>query len=393
MDYNFDEIIPREGTDSVKWDMVPTNNLLAMWVADMDFKTAPAILEALNKRVDHGILGYTLTSASFFDAIVSWWKKKHNYKISNEWIIPVPGILPAISAIIRSTTIKGDNILLLTPIYDHFFSSINNCDRNALESELIYRDGNYSIDFEDFEEKAADPKTKLMLLCNPHNPTGRVWTKDELIQIGDICAKHDVLVVSDEIHADLVYDGFQHTPFASLGTDYSLNCFTCCSPSKPFNLAGVQVAYVFTENEKLLKGVQDILELQETAFLNGFAGSALVAAYTEGEDWLENLKIYVYENYIYLNEFLSKNLPSLKVTPLEATYLVWIDIKELKISSQTFSENLKDAQGLWLNAGTMYGKAGEGFLRMNIGCPRALLKEGLERLKQYIENQAADLNQ
>ncbi len=390
MNYNFDEITPREGTDSVKWDMVPADNLLAMWVADMDFKTAPVILDVLKKRVEHGILGYTLTSADFLDAIVSWWKRKHNFSIQNDWIIPAPGIVPAISGIIRSTTKEGDSILLMTPIYDHFFSSITNCHRKVLESELIYDDGQYSIDFADFENKAADPNTKLMLLCSPHNPIGRVWTKDELIRIGDICAKHHVVVVSDEIHADLVHEGFRHTPFASLGREYSLNSFTCCSPSKPFNLAGVQIGYVFSQNKELLSKLKETFDIQETAFLNGFAGIALVAAYTEGEEWLKQLKTYVYHNYIYLKDFLSENLPNLKVTPLEATYLVWIDIKELNVASQTFSDDLRDEQGLWLNAGTMYGKAGEGFLRINIGCPRALLKDGLERLRQYIENSTSN---
>ncbi len=386
MKYNFDEIVPREGSSSVKWDMVKTNKLLAMWVADMDFKTAPEILNAIKERVAHGVFGYTFTSSQFYDAIVSWWSRRHNLKIQDDWIVPVPGIIPALSAIIRSTTAQSDNILLLTPIYDHFFSSIKNCSRNTLESELIYQNGYYSINFADLEKKAADPKTKLLLLCNPHNPIGRVWTKAELIQIGNICAKHNVVVVSDEIHADLVHSKFRHTPYVSLGSAYSLNSFTCSSPSKPFNLAGVQVGYVFSENEKLRSGLKEIFNVQETVFLNFLSGPALIAAYTQGEDWLEQLKTYIYNNYVFLSEFISKNIPQIKVTPLEATYLVWLDIQELKIPSKKFSEDLRDAEGLWLNAGTMYGKAGEGFSRINIGCPRVLLKDGLERLKNYVEN-------
>ena len=227
MKYNFDDIVPREGSSSVKWDMVKTNKLLAMWVADMDFKTAPAILNVLQERVAHGVFGYTFTSPEFYEAIVNWWSRRHNLKIQSDWIIPVSGIIPALSGIIRSTTAQSDNILLLTPIYDHFFSSIRNCSRNPIESELIYQDGYYTINFPDLEKKAADPKTKLLLLCNPHNPVGRVWTEAELIQIGNVCAKNNVVVVSDEIHSDLVHSKFRHTPFASLGSAFSLNSFTC----------------------------------------------------------------------------------------------------------------------------------------------------------------------
>jgi len=380
----FDTTPPRRGTHSVKWDMAGDENLLPMWVADMDFKTAPAILEAIQKRVAHGVFGYTLTPDDFFDAIIAWWSRRHQVQLQREWILPVAGILPALSAIIRAFSEKGDQVLLLTPVYDHFFATIRNCGLGVIESPLKYQSVSYAIDFDDFEKKAAHPATKFVLLSNPHNPTGRVWTREELSRIAAICLRHGVLVVSDEIHADLVHHPFRHCPFAALGEAYAKNVVTCCSPSKSFNLAGIQVGYLFSENEKIRQSVEAVLQMQDTVFLNVFAAPALVAAYRESEGWLELLKDYIYQNYLFLKNYMALHLPSIQVTPLEATYLVWLDIRSVNMPCAEFTAALHAEQQLWLNPGTMYGETGEGFLRMNIGCPRPMLEDGLERLRLFV---------
>lgn len=386
MYFNFNEITERKGTHSVKWDMNNEEGFLPMWVADMDFKAAPPIVQAIEKRVTHGVFGYTLTSLEFYEAIISWWHRRYDLLIQQEWILPVPGVLPSLSAIVRAVTEPGDKVLLLTPVYDHFFASIQNCGREVVECPLQYEDGNYSLNPELLTIEAAKPEAKLLLLSNPHNPVGRVWTKEELQLIGDICLTNGITVVSDEIHADLVFAPYKHTPFASLGGEYSHNLITCASPSKPFNLAAVQVAYLFTENAVLRNALHQLFTMQETVFLNAFAGEALIAAYNYSEEWLEELKTYLYENYLYTTAFIQKEMPQIKVTPLEATYLLWLDVSVLDMPSAVISKKLLTEEGLRINAGTMYGKAGEGFIRMNIGCPRQLLLQGLEKLKNVVNN-------
>ncbi len=387
MDYNFDEIIPRRNTHSIKWDADGDDNLLPMWVADMDFKTAPEIIEALHQRVDHGIFGYSLTPPEFYAAIGSWWKKRHGITVKANSIIPTTGIIPALIGIVHTYCQTGDKVLVLIPVYDHFFSCIRNADCEPLESNLIYQNGNYSIDFEDLERKASDPKTKLIMLSNPHNPAGRVWTEDELKQIGDVCIKHDVKIISDEIHSDLIHPGFKHVPFTSLGEKYSQNSITCCSPSKTFNLAGLQVGYVFSANPDIKDKVEKAFHKQEMFLVSPFASTALIAAYTHGEEWLEALQNYLHENFRFLSNFISKELPKVHVTPLQGTYLVWLDLSAYSIESASFCKKLLEEQQLWLNSGYLYGKAGNGFVRMNIACPRALLKEGVERLRVQLISQ------
>ncbi|MGN6214923.1 MalY/PatB family protein [Parafilimonas sp.] len=384
MNYNFDELIPRNNTNSVKWDLSTSENVLPMWVADMDFKTAPPILEALNKRVQHGIFGYTVTPPAFYEAILYWWQTRHHFQLEKDWIIPVPGIIPALSVIIRAFAKPGNKIIVQSPVYNHFFISINNCGCEALCNNLIYENGEYKIDFNDLEQKAADPAAKLLLLCNPHNPVGRVWGKDDLLQINTICRKHNVLVVSDEIHSDLVYDGFTHTPFASVNEAALMHSITCASPSKTFNLAGIQVAYMIVANATIRKQLEAVLNEQDTTFLNVFASETLIAAYSYGEGWLRQLKQYLYANYEYLVAFIRKELPQLKVLPLQATYLVWIDCTALHQSSETIAEILLNKHQLWVNAGTMYGASGEGFIRLNIATPKVLLEEGLNKLKAFV---------
>jgi cysteine-S-conjugate beta-lyase len=382
MTFNFDEIVDRNNTSSIKWSAAPSQDILPMWVADMDFKTAPAVIEALQSRVAHGVFGYTQTPPEFYSAIINWWKRWHGFTLEKDWILPASGVIPALSAAVRALTKKGDRVLLQPPVYNHFYITLQNCGCGIVENNLVYSDGNYTIDFDDLENKAADPGVKLLIISNPHNPAGRVWTKEELQRIGDICLKNDVIVISDEIHSDLVISGFTHVPFASLGKSYSANSITLSSPTKTFNLAGLQVGYLFTENKEFKQAIQKILTLQEMELLSPFAITTLIAAYNEGEAWLEALKSYLHDNYLFLKDYIATHFPEVTVTPLQATYLVWLDCSALKKSSEEISEQLLKEHKLWINPGTMYGHVGEGFLRVNIACPRKLLNEGLDRLLQ-----------
>ncbi|MGV3761517.1 MalY/PatB family protein [Parapedobacter sp.] len=383
MDNHFDEYIDRKGTDSIKWDAA-ASNVLPMWIADMDFKTAPAIQAALEKRVAHGVFGYTLTPDRFFEAIIGWWQKRHGYTLQKDWIRSVTGVIPALSAIIRALTAVGDKVLVQPPVYNHFYIAIAHCDRQVIENNLRFTDGHYRIDFEDLEAKAADPAVKLMLLCSPHNPVGRVWAISELQRIGEICGKHSVVVLSDEIHSDLVYPGRKHTPFASLNGIDGLRSVTVSSPSKTFNLAGLQVGYLFSEHNDLMTQIQQVLAAQEMELLSPFAIEALIAAYEEGEEWLESLLTYLKGNFTYLTDFCAKHLPQIEVMQLQATYLAWLDCQAIFSSSADFSNKLVQQEKVWLNPGTLYGDAGEGFLRMNIACPRPLLEEALARLAKGV---------
>jgi cystathionine beta-lyase len=380
MKYNFDEIISRKDSGSIKWDEAPFGEVLPMWIADMDFKSAPEILKALQKRADHGIFGYTAIPEAFYAAIMKWWKKRYGFTVEKEWLVPVSGVIPALSAAIQSLSKTGDKVIIQSPVYNHFYSSIENSGRIAIENNLLYNNGEYTIDFEDLAQKAADPKVKLLIISNPHNPVGRVWKKEELQAVGDICLQHNVVIISDEIHADLVFEGHIHIPFASLGEKYSLNSVTLSSPTKSFNLAGLQVGYFFTENEQFRKAIQSSFQLMGIELLNIFGITALIAAYEESEQWLDALKEYLQDNYIYLTEFLNLNLPQIKVTPLEATYLVWLDCTAFGKTADELSHILLGEQKLWINSGTMYGASGEGFLRINLATPRVLLQIGLERL-------------
>lgn len=381
MEYNFDELIDRTNTGSVKWSKP---HVLPMWVADMDFKTVPEVTQALVNRASHGVFGYSETPASFYNAITSWWKKRHALQVENDWIVATPGVMPALAAAVEALTSEGDKIMVQPPVYNHFFMTVKQSHCELVENNLLYDNGNYQIDFVDLETKAADPAVKLLLFSNPHNPAGRVWSKEELKRLGEICIRHNVVVLSDEIHSDLVYDDFKHIPFASLGEAYAQNSITFSSPSKTFNLAGLQVAYFFTENESFRGMVKEILTKWEMTMLNIFAIDSLIVAYEKGEQWLESLKKYLYENYQYLRDFCQAKLPQLSVIPLQSTYLVWLDCTSLGIPSATITDRLLEHEQLWLNPGIKFGQAGNQFLRINIACPRSLLEEGLKRLeKEY----------
>ena len=382
--HNFDEIIPRRNTNCYKWDLATSDDVLPMWVADMDFRTAPAIVDALIRRAQHGIFGYVKPPAAYYDAVIGWSERRHRFPIQKEWILYTTGVVPALSAIIKALTIPGDQVIVQTPVYNCFFSSIRNNGCEIATNELIYKDGVYRIDFDDLEKKASDQKTKLLLLCSPHNPAGRVWTKDELCQIGEICLRNQVIVVSDEIHSDLVYSGYQHIPFATISEAFLQQSVTCTAPSKTFNLAGLQAATIIAQDKETRKKINKALNVNEVCELNAFAVEAVIAAYNEGDDWLEELKIYLYDNYLYLKQFVETELPFVKILPLEATYLVWMDFSTLGLSSSEIAKNLMEKEHLQVNDGTMYGANGEGFIRLNIACPRALLEKGLVKIRnQY----------
>lgn len=385
MKYDFDEIISRRNSNSYKWDAVMEEGVLPMWVADMDFRTAPAVVEVLRKRMDHGIFGYTKVPPVYYDAIINWFTRRHGWQIDRDWIIYTSGVVPALSAIIKALTVPGDRVLVQTPVYNCFFSSIRNNGCEIVANPLVYTNGTYRIDFDDLAGKATDPKVKLLLLCNPHNPVGRVWTQAELMCIGEICLRNDVLVVADEIHCELVYSGHTYIPFASISDDFRNRSVTCTSPSKAFNLAGLQIANIFAADESVRVKIDKAINLNEVCDVNPFGVEALVAAYNDGEEWLEELKCYLSDNYLYMRTFFNKYLPQFPVVKLEGTYLVWVDCSVLNRSSKEIAEILLKAEKLWINEGSMYGEAGEGFIRINIACPRQILIDGLNRLKRGLK--------
>ncbi|MDR2763867.1 MAG: pyridoxal phosphate-dependent aminotransferase [Tannerella sp.] len=378
----FDEIIPRRNSHSCKWDSADDSDVLPMWVADMDFRTARPVMDALEKRVRHGIFGYTKIPAACFDAVTGWFARRHNFHLQRDWILFTTGVVPALSAVIKALTCPGDKVIVQPPVYNCFFSSIRNDQCETVSNDLIYRNGTYTVDFADLESKASDPQAKLLLLCNPHNPAGRVWSKEELSRIGDICLRNRVTVVSDEIHCDLVYPGHTHLPFASLSEDFLYSSVTCTSPGKTFNLAGIQVANIIAADETKRKQIDKALNINEVCEINVFAVEALMAAYNEGEAWLEALKRYLYDNYTCFKDCFAKYFPKLPVLPLEATYLVWVDCSQLGLSSAQIAKMLLEKEKLWVNEGTIYGRAGEGFVRFNIACPEKRLMEGLERFRR-----------
>lgn len=385
MKYDFDKITQRRGTNSYKWDSTDDKEVLPMWVADMDFPTAPCIINALEKRVEHGLFGYTRVPEEYYDAVISWFSRRHHWKPKREWFIYTSGVVPALSAVIKALTNVGDKVLTLTPVYNCFFSSIRNNGCELDSCALRYENNTFSIDYEDLERRAADPKTTLMLLCNPHNPSGRMWTREELRRIGDICIKNNVVVVADEIHCELVHPGFTYTPFASVSEEFQKHSVTCVAPSKAFNIAGLQIANIIVENDKWRQRIDKAININEVCDVNPFGVIATIAAYNEGEEWLNQLLQYIHGNYLFFKDYCEEHLPQLPVAPLEGTYLAWMDCRSLGIPSEELEEELMKEAKLWLNAGSMYGKEGEGFMRWNLACPRQLVKEGLERFSQFVD--------
>lgn len=384
MKYDFDEVISRRGTLSYKWDSATDAEVLPLWVADMDFRTSPAIIEALQRRVAHGIFGYTRVPDAYYQAVTNWFARRHGWNIQREWMIYTSGVVPAVSAVIKALTVPGDKVLVQTPVYNCFFSSIRNNGCTLAASPLLRVGNTWQMDFEDLERKASDPDVKVFLLCNPHNPVGRVWTREELLKAGEICSRHGVTVVSDEIHCELVYPGHAYTPFASISGDFSARAIVCISPSKAFNIAGLQIANIVVPDEEVRRKIDKAININEVCDVNPFGVTATIAAYTEGEEWLNQLLVYLQANYKWMQDYCRTHLPDFPISDLEGTYLVWMDCSILHKTSDVLEQELLDESKLWLNAGTMYGAEGEGFMRWNIACPRSVLAEGLERFRSYV---------
>ena len=381
--YDFDQLLNRRGSHSVKWDEPEQEGVIPMWVADMDFMAAPAIQEALRKRVEHGVFGYTLVPDAYYDAIVNWFGRYHHWTIDRQDIIYTTGVVPAISCAIQALTMGGENVLIQTPVYNCFFSSIRNSGSNIVENPLKRQGNTYVIDFDDFERKCADEKTTAFLLCNPHNPAGRVWTKEELTRMNDICMRHHVRVISDEIHCELVMPGYTFTPFASISEACRDNSVTLNSPSKSFNIAGLQIANIICHDPAMRRRINRQVNINEVCDVNPFGVEALMAAYNDSRDWLVALNDYLWENYQALCGFCEEQLPQWKVLKLEGTYLPWVDITATGITSDALADLLLREAKVMVNSGTMYGaQTGEGYIRLNIACPRARMLEGLERIKK-----------
>jgi cystathionine beta-lyase len=378
--YNFDEIVDRRRSNSYKWDEPQEEGILPMWVADMDFKAAPAIIDALKNVVERGVFGYTYVPNEYYEAIIKWFDKYHNWKIQKDSIIYTSGVVPAVSAIIKGLTHPGDAVVVQPPVYNCFFSSIRNNGCEIIENSLIYEDNTYRINFEELDSLTSLDKVKILLLCNPHNPAGRAWTQSELLRIGEICLKNNVVVVSDEIHCELVYAPYKYTPYASIGDKFAQQSISCVSPTKAFNIAGLQIANIVTDNIDFRKKIDRAINDNEVCDVNPFGVVALIAAYNESASWLKELVEYLKGNYEHLKNVFSLELPMYNVIKLEATYLAWIDCSVTQLKSQDIAELLLDKAKVMINPGIMYGKDGDDFIRINLACPRSVLNEALQRI-------------
>ena len=385
--FDFDRPVSRLGSDSVKWDAFEAD-ALPMWVADMDFTAAPCILDALQRRLDHGVFGYEKLPQAYFDTITSWFGRRHGWTgFGREQIIPTTGVIAAYSACIKALTSPGDRVIVMTPVYNCFEPVVRNNKCLPSCSPLLYRDGRYTIDFEDLERRAADPQTSCLLLCNPHNPVGRVWTREELLRIGDICLRHDLSVISDEIHCELTYPGHDYTPWGTLPEAIVRRSASCISPTKSFNIAGIQIANIVATDPELYRRIDRAINENECCDVNVFGATALVAAYNGGEGWLDELRAYLLGNAAAVREFFAAERPGLPILPLEGTYLLWIDCRGAMAPgeapegfSDRFSAHLRFRHKLIVSSGTLYGVDGEGFIRFNIAAPRASVLDGCRRL-------------
>lgn len=388
MSFDFDAVIDRRGTASLKWDVA--ENELPMWVADMDFPTAPAIRRVIEERAKNGVFGYEVTPDAWYDAYIDWWRDRHGLTIRRESLMFCTGVIPAVSSTIRKLTTAGENVVIQTPVYNIFFNSIQNNGRNILENPLAYDGEQYAIDWEDLEQKLSDPQTTLLLLCNPQNPVGKIWTKEELARIGELCKRYHVIVLSDEIHCDLTAPGKEYVPFAAASEVCRNLSVTCIAPTKTFNLAGIQTAAVFAENPVLRHKVWRALNTDEVAEGNVFSTVAAIAAFTQGSEWLLALRQYVADNKTYVAKTLKEQAPLIHAVPSEATYLLWIDCTRLPNHGADFPKFLRQTTGLYLSRGNQYGKNGEGFVRMNLACPRATVEEGMRRFTDGVEKFLAE---
>lgn len=389
MEYDFSRPTERRGTDSYKWDSAPETDIIPLWVADMDFETFPGITETLQRRVAHGIFGYTRVPEAYYEAVCNWFGKHHGWHINREDIIYTSGVVPAVSAVIKALTLPGDQVIVQGPVYNCFFSSIRNNGCETVSNSLIYNkeELRYEIDFDDLERKLAHERARLMLLCNPHNPGGRVWTRDELTRVAELCHKYGVRVVSDEIHCELTLYDNEYVPFGSLPDELSHGSITCCSPSKAFNTAGLQIANIVCRDAEVRNRIDRAININEVCDVNPFGVIALQAAYSdEGYEWLTQLRAYISSNYDLLRERFARELPKCKVMRMEGTYLAWIDCSELHISSDEIEEMLMHENKVWVNTGSMYGAEGAAFIRINMACTSELLNEGITRIVNGLGN-------
>ncbi|WP_347549994.1 MalY/PatB family protein [Pseudalkalibacillus hwajinpoensis] len=384
----FDERIDRYETHSVKWDhtdaIFEKENLLPMWVADMDFKAPQAVIDALTKRIQHGIFGYSMPTEDTKSSIHSWLNRRHNWTIENDWVVFTPGVVPALSAAVNTYTKPGEKVMIQSPVYYPFRDMVEKSDRLVVDNPLKMQDGKYVMDVEDLETKLKDPEVTMLLLCNPHNPVGRVWTNDELLTLAELCLTHDVLIVSDDIHFDLIFKGHKHTLISTLSEEIANNTITCIAPSKTFNLAGMQLSTIIIPNEQKREQFNTYMGKLGLFAPSPFGIIAVEAAYTHGEEWLEQLKSYLEGNLAYLTSFINERLPEIDVIEPEGTYLVWLDFRNLKMNHEELERFIQEDAKLALDEGYIFGETGRGFERINIACPRSLLQEGLERLEQAL---------
>ena len=389
MNFDFDKPIDRTGTDSLKHDFFTERAMpcdtLPMWVADMDFAVPPAVIQALTTRCEHGVFGYTDAKEDYYRVLQHWFSRRYSWDIQPAWVVKTPGVVYAICTAVRAFTLPGDAVLIQQPVYYPFVSAVKNNNRKLIVSTLRYDNGSYQMDFADFEDKIIQNNVRLFTLCNPHNPVGRVWTKEELTRIGDICLRHNVLVLSDEIHADFVHAGHSHTVFASISPAFADNTVTCTSPSKTFNLAGLQISNILISNESLLRRFKQ--EIHRTGYdePNIMGIVACKAAYEHGEEWLDALLVYLADNVALVRDFVRDRLPKISLVEPEGTYLVWLDFSRLGLSDDALNELIIHKAKLWLDAGTMFGAGGSGFQRINLACPRSVVQEALLRIEKAVD--------
>jgi cystathionine beta-lyase len=387
--YNFDKAVNRKNTGCKKWDGLKTwygeDDLIPMWIADMDFESPPCVVEAIERRAAHGVYGYPIREDSFYEAVTSWMKRHHGFSVDPSWVVPSPGVVPALAFAILAFTNPGDKIIVQSPIYPPFFSVIADNGRQVLVNRLRLEGGKYAMDFDDLE-RSIDSRTRMILLCNPHNPVGRVWKEEELSKLGEICLKHNITIVSDEIHSDVIYRGNKHIPVATLSPQLLESSITCMAPSKTFNIPGLATAINIIPNEKMRQDFQNVIEGLHLATGNVFGIVALEAAYNRGEEWLKELIDYLENNINFLSSFLKNRIPQIKLIEPEGMFVVWLDCRELPIESAHLKDFFAKEAKVALNDGITFGPGGEGFMRMNVGCPRSTLEEGLLRIEKAVKS-------
>ncbi|MBN1265791.1 MAG: pyridoxal phosphate-dependent aminotransferase [Anaerolineales bacterium] len=396
MKYDFDSIINRENTNSVKWDFrfeegKPSQwdstyskhgaeRVLPLWVADMDFICPQSVIDALEKRARHGIFGYTRETDAYYEAVQSWFKRRQGWQIDPSWITITPGVVPAVYMLVQAFVKPGEKVIIQTPVYYPFYSAVEGNDAVVVRNPLLYEEGFYKIDFANLEKSAQSPDVRMIIISSPHNPVGRVWTREELNRMGEICKANDILMVSDEIHSDLIMPGYDFVPFPLAGKDFESFSVVCTAPSKTFNIAGLRTSNIIIANETIRRKFLDVLNRSGIHGISPFGMDALIAAYNEGEEWLEQVLTYIHQNYEFLKTFFQKNLPEIDVIQLEGTYLVWLDCRRLGLDSMNLESLMLEDARLYLDEGYIFGSDGEGFERINIACPRSLLEEALHRL-------------